>query len=110
MDKKQFNQIINALDESIMHKVHKNYSVSIDEEYEVERACQLILKRNPSDEEFNEILISDELTSILDEVDDYITFREKAKQSRGHFEEFSHDAPFGSANRYRSDVPMKGGE
>lgn len=110
MDKKQFDSIITALDESIIKKVHRNYSVSIDEEYEVERACQIVLQRNPTDEEFNEVFISDEFTSILDEIEDYITFRERAKESRGHFEDFTHDAPFGSGNRYRADVPMKGGE
>lgn len=110
MDKKQFDRIITALDDSIMHKVHLNYTVSIDEEYEVERACQLILKRNPTDEELNEVFVSDEFTAILDEIDDYIAFREQAKQNRGHFEDFSHDNPFGSGSRYRADVPMKRGE
>ena len=110
MDKKQFDRIITALDDSIMHKVHLNYSTSIDEEYEVERACQLILKRNPTDEEFNEVFVSDEFTAILDEIDDYIAFRERAKEARGHFEDFTHDAPFGSGIRYRADIPMKGGE
>lgn len=110
MDKKQFDRIITALDESIMKKVHRNYLVSIDEEYEVERACQLILMRNPTDEELNEVFVSDEFTEILDEIDDYIAFREQAKQSRGHFEDFTHDAPFGSGIRYRADIPMRGGE
>jgi len=110
MDSKQFQQIINALDESIMRKVHRNYTISIDEEYEVERACKKVFNRDASDEEFNEVFISQEFISILDEIDDYITFRERAKESRGHFEDFSHDLPFGSGNRYRSDLPIKGGE
>lgn len=110
MDKKQFDRIITALDESIMKKVHRNYLVSIDEEYEVERACQIILMRNPTDEEYEEIFSSDEFLVIINEIDDYIAFRERAKEARGHFEDFTHDAPFGSGIRYRADVPMKGGE
>lgn len=110
MDKKQFEKIIDLLDDSIMHKVHLNYTVSINEEDEVEKAFEKVMKRKATDEEFNEIYMSDELTNILEEIEDYISFREKAKQSRGHFEDFTHDAPFGSGSRYRADVPMKGGE
>lgn len=103
MTKEQFDRIIDLLDESIMRKIQRNYSVSIDEEEEVERACEKVLGRKANDDEFNEIFISDEFTSILDEIEDYISFRERAKESKGHFEDFTHDNPFGSRNSYRSD-------
>lgn len=103
MDRKQFDKIIDLLDDSIMHKVHLNYSISIDEELEVEEACKKVLGRKANDDEFNEIFMSDEFTNILDEIEDYINFREKAKEAKGHFEDFTHDNPFGSRNPYRSD-------
>jgi hypothetical protein len=103
MTKEQFDRIIDLLDESIMRKVKLAYWISIDEEKEVEKACEKILGKKPNDDEFNEIFMSDEFTSIIDEIDDYINFREKAKEMKGHFEDFTHDNPFGSRNSYRSD-------
>lgn len=110
MKREKFDRVIEYLDDSIMRKVHLNYTASIDEESEIEEAILKVMGRKATDIEFNEIYISDEFTSILDEIEDYIKFREQAKQSRGHFEDFSHDSPFGSGNAYRSDIPMRGGE
>jgi hypothetical protein len=103
MTKEQFEIIIDLLDESIMRKVQRNYSVSINEEEETEKACEKVLGRKATDDEFNKVFISDEFTSILDEIDDFIRFREKAKESKGHFEDFTHDNPFGSKGGFRYD-------
>jgi hypothetical protein len=103
MTKEQFEIIIDFLDESIMRKVQRNYSVSINEEEETEKACEKVLGRKPTDDEFNKVFISDEFTSILDEIDDFIRFREKAKEGKGHFEDFTHDNPFGSKGGFRYD-------
>lgn len=103
MTKEQFERIIDLLDESIMKKIQRNYSISIDEEEEVESACEKVLGRKATDEEFNHVFMSDEFTSILDEIEDYINFREKAKESKGHFEDFTHDHPFGWRGGARSD-------
>ncbi len=53
MTKEQFQRIIDLLDEPIMRKIQRNYSVSIDEEEEVERACEKVLGRKANDDEFN---------------------------------------------------------
>jgi hypothetical protein len=103
MTKEQFDKIINLLDESIMRKIQRNYSVSINEEEETEKACEKVLGRKATDDEFNSVFMSDEFISILDEIDDYINFREKAKESKGHFEDFTHDNPFGWKGGARSD-------
>lgn len=106
MTSKQKSQIIEILDHRLMEGVQrKRYKsiTDINETQEINRAFEEVMQRKPTENEEDAIYYSDEFTNIIEEIEEYFYSRERARESRGHFEDFTHDNPHGWRGGARSD-------
>ena len=102
-----FERIIAHLETTLMNRVHKKYyrsSTEIPEEDEIDDAFIKIVGRKPTFDESEKVYWSKEYLSIIEEIEEYFDFREKATNKKGHFEDFTHDHPFGWRGGARNDI------
>jgi hypothetical protein len=102
----KFERIIDHLDTIIMDRIHKKQYRSmsdIDIEQIINEGFEKICGRKPSFEENDKIYDSAEFYEIIKEAEEYFDYHEAARRRKGHFEDFTHDNPFGSKGGFRYD-------
>jgi hypothetical protein len=106
MTKEEFQRIIAHLETKLMNRVQKKIyrnMAEIPEEKEIDEAFFKITGRQPTEQEADKIYWSEEFTAIVEEIEEYFNFRDSARNA-GHFEDFSHDHPFGWRGGARNDI------